>query len=380
MEILSLDSLGFYYEGILALMPGHVYLKDKHGILRDCNNNLAKTLKLASRKDIIGKTDYDIASKDEAEAIKKIDFEVMAQGIERTDEEYYTLPDGSHAIYLTQRFPVFDQQGEVIGIIGISLDITERRKIQQELLETQHKLDGMTLVSASIAHEIRTPLASLEISADTLKDILPPLIEVYERSDMMIDSTEFDKSTLARLKELPDIIKRETQGANTFINMLLMNLNPKLGNNIGQIFSMQSCINEALERYPFKPAQRQLIVWQSQDDFAVKGKKELVVHILFNLIKNALFYVGNGKIEIRLEPDTSNNRLIFMDTGAGILPEILPHIFTKFFSRTRNGSGIGLAYCKTVMEALGGSIACESIKGSYTQFILSFPLLREKSK
>lgn len=380
MEILTLESLEFYYEGMLALMPGHVYWKDKQGILRGCNNNLAKTLKLSSRKDIIGKTDYDIALKDEAEAIKQIDFAVMAQGEERTDEEFYTLPSGTQAIYLTRRCPIFNEQGEVIGLIGISLDITERKKIQQELLEAQHKLVGMmTLIAAGIAHELRTPLSSLETSANTMQTHIPPLIQSYEQAiAAQLKIPAIDKSTLAGLKELPNIMKRETQGANTFIDMLLMNIHPELNNTPAQTFAMLDCVHEALARYPFKPGQRELVIFESQPNFQVKGKQKLVVHILFNLLKNALFYIladGTEHIEIKLVLGKNYNQLLFIDTGEGIDADILPHIFNKFFSRTRNGSGVGLAYCQTVMEALGGHITCESVKGDYTQFILSFPTI-----
>ena len=61
-SIENLESIELDYEHMLALMPGHVYWKDNKGVLRGCNNALAKTLKLASRKDIVGKTDYDISS------------------------------------------------------------------------------------------------------------------------------------------------------------------------------------------------------------------------------------------------------------------------------------------------------------------------------
>lgn len=63
----------------------------------------------------------------------------------------------------------------------------------------------------------------------------------------------------------------------------------------------------------------------------------------------------------------------FRDSGTGISADILPKIFDLFFSQTHHGSGIGLAFCKIVMESYGGKIECKSAEGEFTEFILSFP-------
>lgn len=381
----SRDQTTLALENILGNIPAHIFWKDRDCILLGCNDQQAKNMGFLSGKEMAGKSNYDVISpnqpeqarKTQADAITKVDLEVMATGIDYVVEEPLVLPDGTTAIYLSKKTPLRNKQGEIVGLLGIAFDITDKKKAEQELQETRHKLEGMTLVSASIAHEIRTPLATLNINADTLKGSLPHLIKLYEHNIIAtkLGEPSIDKYTLEGLKELPNIIKRETHGANTFINMLLMNVNPELDGNPAQTFSILACVNEALERYPFKPGQRELVIWNASHDFQVRGKQKLVVHILFNLIKNALFYVRNGYIKIELGLGETSNKLSFTDTGTGIAPDILPHIFGKFFSRTRNGAGVGLAFCKTVMETLGGTITCESIEGSYTKFILCFPLV-----
>lgn len=67
------------------------------------------------------------------------------------------------------------------------------------------------------------------------------------------------------------------------------------------------------------------------------------------------------------------NILIFKDTGKGISKENISHIFRKFYSRTKYGTGIGLSFCKMVMESLGGEIKCKSQEGKFTEFRLCFP-------
>jgi two-component system CAI-1 autoinducer sensor kinase/phosphatase CqsS len=105
----------------------------------------------------------------------------------------------------------------------------------------------------------------------------------------------------------------------------------------------------------------------------------LLVHVLFNLLKNALYHVaeaGKGEIFVWTEPNAvGENRLYFMDTGTGIHPSVLPRIFDRFYSSMSRGrgSGIGLSFCRMVMDGFGGSIECESVHGEFTRFILSFP-------
>jgi signal transduction histidine kinase len=101
-----------------------------------------------------------------------------------------------------------------------------------------------------------------------------------------------------------------------------------------------------------------------------------VIHVFFNLIKNSLYYLKRaekGSVHIWIENGIKNNTLHFQDTGTGIPPENLPHIFDQFFSTESNGTGIGLAFCKLVMQSMDGNIECVSELGKYTEFILTFP-------
>ena len=100
----------------------------------------------------------------------------------------------------------------------------------------------------------------------------------------------------------------------------------------------------------------------------------MIVHILFNLMKNALYYIraaGKGKIYISIKK--KRKELVFEDTGQGISPKILPKIFNYFFSKTRSHAGIGLSFCKLAIRTIGGEIVCHSAEGKYTRFILTFP-------
>lgn len=258
-------------------------------------------------------------------------------------------------------------------ILAGAFFVYKKDKIHEE------KLRSMSDIAASIAHELRTPLATLSMAVDNLKETYPRLIEAYKLAKQnnlpiyLIKERYFQK-----LEQGFSSIETETRSAFTFIDMLLKNVNPDINEGVTGVFSITDCVNKALERYPFSIEQRILIDWNTEgvNNFNIIGNEILLTHVLFNLIKNALYYISvarKGKIKIWLEKDEIYNRLYFKDTGSGISEDALPHIFDRFYSKTYHGAGIGLTFCKMVLESMKGMIVCESKEGSYTLFILSFP-------
>jgi two-component system CAI-1 autoinducer sensor kinase/phosphatase CqsS len=146
-----------------------------------------------------------------------------------------------------------------------------------------------------------------------------------------------------------------------------------------QTCSISACVEVALRRYPFSDAERALVSWQKGGEFEFRGIELLTVHVLFNLIKNALRHVAQakkGEITMRIEA-SPRHRLIVRDSGGGIAPDVLPHIFERFYTADGNGgvlgTGIGLAFCRDVMTSFGGTIDCISVHGEFSQFELTFP-------
>ncbi len=360
-------------------MPGHVYWQDLEFRYLGCNKAHARSAGLASPKDIVGKTNFDLPWKDQAEELHKINRKVVETGVEHTKEESGYMADGTYRTFISKKVPLRDINNKIIGILGLSFDITEKKKLEEELQETQQKLEGMTLVSATIAHELRTPLASLGLSIDAFREVFPRLKQAYQRA---VDEKFFPEDpTLDFINEAEGrlaTMKSEIRAAFTFIDMSLMKSSLSIEAGKIETFSISQCVEESLDRYPFDFEERDIIRWSNNrnNDFLVKSDKLLLIHVLFNLFKNALYYVaeaGKGDIQIWLEKGSVYNTLYFKDTGAGISPDILPHIFERFFTKTYHGAGVGLTFCKNVMESIRGNIACESVKDSYTLFTLTFP-------
>ena len=244
------------------------------------------------------------------------------------------------------------------------------------------KLQTLKSLGASIAHELRTPLRAITSNINGIKKYLPDLITSYQAaSKAQLTIPYISPIHYNALVTACNSANAEAQSAFTVIEMLLVKVNQL---NVRSVeiapCSIVNCVDEALQRYPFNTGEKELIHWNSTLDFDFKGDKSLMIHVLFNLLKNALYYVaaaGKGHIEIWIEVKHPYNILHFKDTGSGISAKDLPHIFDHFYTKTQHGSGIGLAFCKLVMQSIGGIITCHSKKGEYTEFMMFFPVVRK---
>ena len=115
-------------EKIINQLPGHVYWKAKNGTLLGCNKKTLETFGLSSLKDYVGKTDYDLLPKNQADKIRKIDKEVIRTGKTILTEEEGNVGSGSTVLYLSYKTPLKTEKGKIIGISGVSLDVTKIRK------------------------------------------------------------------------------------------------------------------------------------------------------------------------------------------------------------------------------------------------------------
>ena len=116
------------------------------------------------------------------------------------------------------------------------------------------------------------------------------------------------------------------------------------------------------------------------NDFTFRGEETSFILILFNLIKNALYYLPtHPSITVTVTIDGRNpDRVVVRDTGPGIAPEQVGRLFEEFQTAGKSeGTGLGLAFCRRAMRAFGGDITCRSRLGEFTEFTLSFPAVPE---
>jgi two-component system CAI-1 autoinducer sensor kinase/phosphatase CqsS len=145
---------------------------------------------------------------------------------------------------------------------------------------------------------------------------------------------------------------------------------------------MSNIVAMAIERYHFKPQQRELIRTDLAEDFEFRGSDLLMTHVLFNLMKNGLRAIEardgeDNNLTIRLRRGDPLNSVIVSDTVEGIPAELLNYVFIPFVSAQRPGvgTGLGLSFCRMIVEGCGGTISCESRRHAGTAFIIELPVV-----
>lgn len=371
-------------ENIIANMPGYIYWKNSNSEYLGCNNNLAKVSGLNDRSEIIGKTDYDFDwGEEQASKFIKDDQEVMHDKVTKVSDHIMPIrrPDGNYYYVRTEKMPLYEG-GKVIGVLAVAVDITELKNTQERLKKAEGRLDGMTLLSLTIAHELRTPLGSIKMTALALKQYLPILIDSY-KNHTSTEENHLSNEQLSGISEAFDRIVKSATSANQIISMILTNLMAEEAQvSKYNLCSIEECLKISIEEYTFPLGDPTQIDLSQLKDFTFYGDKDLIKHVFFNLFKNAFYFIkkaGKGHITISNDQKGKYNKIYFKDTGYGIQKGNLSKIFDKFYtSDTHHGTGIGLAFCKLVMQAIGGNISCKSVFGEYTEFILSFPKVKNK--
>lgn len=243
----------------------------------------------------------------------------------------------------------------------------------------EERIDAYKYVSASIAHEMRTPLSSMYISAQGLQMYLPHLLETYQiAQDSKLVIPQIEPRKLQILKDFPDHFISISRRSLSIVDIFLTKFGtPERQHMPLEPLSIKHCIKVALDEYPFHPeSQKDLVNFNGCQDFTFNGNEPLTIHLFSNLLINSLHHISlakKGEIRIWTSQINGFNIVHFYDNASGIKAFNLPKIFDRFYSSKEHGTGIGLAYCKRVMELFAGKITCSSVYGEYTEFQLFFP-------
>ena len=167
-ELLKINELNQkYYKSIIAVLPGHVYWKDENGRFLGCNLNQAKDAGFNSCDDIVGLTDFDMPWAKDAEILQKADAKVIESKRASVIEEVCELPDGTKKIYLSHKLPLYDENNQASGVLGISLDISDRKGIENKLAASYQQL---SFIATAINNVVRTPIQSISLAIEMFKD------------------------------------------------------------------------------------------------------------------------------------------------------------------------------------------------------------------
>ncbi|CAB3698499.1 ATP-binding response regulator [Paraburkholderia rhynchosiae] len=231
---------------------------------------------------------------------------------------------------------------------------------------------ALQALAGSIAHEMRNPLSQLKHVLDRVEETLPALT----------DSGRVPAFSGAGAALLYRHLAHGQLSIERGLRVIAMTLDEVSAKQIRSdaltYLSAAATTRKALDEYGFADKkERSKVRLVVLEDFTFKIDETVYLFTLFNLIKNALHHIGPlPSATLTLTVDRQS--ITVRDTGSGIAPEILPHLFEPFRTAGNSaGTGLGLAYCQRAMRAFGGSIGCKSEAGKFTQFTLQFPAVTE---
>lgn len=356
--------------------PHPMYVRDREGRLQSCNASYLEAVQ-SSLEAVTGKR-LDESPFADAENTRQIqaDYQqVMAAGVPLIIDRPLRVKDRQLTIY-HWILPYRDSLGEVQGIIGGWIDISERRKLVQELREAKRLADDANRAKstflATISHEIRTPMnAVIGMLELALRRALqgqadPTSLEVAHHSA---------RDLLGLIGDILDIVRIESGH---------LSLSPEavdpaaLVESVGRVFDGQARQKNLSLVVSISPSARGHALL---DPLRFK-------QILSNLVSNAIKFTEQGQIQVTLglrdegPGALSTLELEVRDSGIGIADEDLQRLFNPFVQANphspgaRAGTGLGLAICRSLCEMMGGNLSIKSHPGFGTQVRLMLPLER----
>lgn len=262
-------------------------------------------------------------------------------------------------------------------------DLNRHRSCVEDLANAKRR--AMAALAARINHEMATPFSTIRMLGSALEECLPALIEAYRRGLARGAPATVPEEMLDLLATAPESLLAVAGRANALLELLRANTREvSIDTGDYRLFSIRRCVDTALESYAYGEGEARL-VQRSGGDFEILGSEELMTFVFHNLLKNALYAIRRarkGEVNIQILPGSTNHRLLFTDTGDGIPSEILPLMFDECLGSggSKQGSGMGLPFCRRVIDAFGGDISCRSLYGELTEIELSFPRPEDRER
>jgi len=363
------------FKDLMDNVPDVIYFKDRKGRLVMVNKAHARGLGLEPEK-VCGKTDFDIFPKRRAEVMLKDDENVMAKGESIIDKiERSTRADGIDNYVSTTKVSRYDARGRVIGLVGITRDVTHRKQLEQlrgerdrikEKLFSLEEIDKMKSEFLSIvSHELRTPLAIVKEGVSLLLDgVTGKLTRIQKK--ILLSAND----NVGRLKkiidELLDISRIEKNKIR--LRYSLVNLN--------------DLIRDAAAYFEKTAREKDLSLAYHlpREETNILLDAERAVQVVSNLLDNAIkFTESGGRIDLELKVYQDKARIGVSDTGIGIAKSDMQKLFNRFVqvsgpSGAKNkGIGLGLSIIKELVVQHGGDIWAESRPGIGSKFYFTLP-------
>lgn len=261
--------------------------------------------------------------------------------------------------------PVFDAHGELINFVGLQTDISERKRIADELEQSYQKLQALERLRDNltdmIVHDLRSPLTTIAGYIELVRDVASRkftpaelnFVEKAEQSSLSLQRMITSLLDVSRLENGQMPLQRQQHDLGAILRAAVDPVVPLLGN-------------------------RRFVQSMPETPITVTCDAQLIQRVMENLLNNAVkFTPPEGEIRLQLTPQAPGARVMLTDTGTGIPEQYHSTIFEKFAQvdsrRFRHSTGLGLAFCRLAIEAHGGRIGVESQPGKGSTFWFELP-------
>lgn len=369
---------------LLSAIPAYVYIKNTD-LVYILGNKRFSELSGIPEDEIPGKTDYDFFSKTDADNFRRNDAEILASGTERlTYEMQGQSAEGKTVWFSTSKCPFYDPSGEVAGLVGICIDITKQKQLEQERFQLAEKLqqsekaESLSRMAGAIAHHFNNLLGvilgSLELS----------LIDLPSKPGLL-QNIETAVKTSNRATELTRLIL-------AYLGQSVGKKKPiQLSETLRQALSL---VRAAL------PANLRVNTELPSGGPMIRADAVQIEQILTNLMVNAAEALGNQEGEITVALNTVSGgdiratrfypvewkpkeqtyaRVTVSDTGCGMDTETMERVFDPFYSTKFMGRGMGLSVALGLVRTHEGAFTLESEVGLGSTFKIFLPAIEQEA-
>jgi PAS domain S-box-containing protein len=380
----ELDDSRLLLQSLIDASDALVFAFDLEGRAILMNDACVRALG-GTRASLIGRRRDAALSHEAAVAQDTNDRRIIETG-QHLVEEVRTLVSGAERVFLSVKYPLKDRDGRVYAIGGIATDITELRRMQEELAAANRLLEekvaartreamaalaraeaadrAKTMFLSSMSHELRSPLHSIIGFTSVLLDGLEGELTSVQQEHLRVVS-DASHHLLAIINDLLDMSKIEAGAVSLEVRSM------PIGRPLARV----------LQRFRLQARQKGLDMrFEGTDpEIWIVGDERRIEQVLSNLVSNAIKYTPAGSVVVTCGREDSRVRIDVRDTGPGIAPEDRQQLF-KRFSQLKprrgalvEGTGLGLAIAAGLAEVMGGEIVLQSEPGVGSKFSLLLP-------